>query len=310
MNVNENLMGLLNNLYDRKNCMPYIFDGSEFVNTHRSFKIIEDIPRFVFNDEYVKSFTLQWNTFTEVQLDSKTNYESSKDSFYKKTGIPIEDFKGKLVLDVGVGAGRYADLVTEWGANLVGIDLSQSVDAAKKNLLGKNNFLPIQADINDLPFENSTFDIIYSIGVLHHTPNTKDYFLKLVPLLKPGGTIAIWVYPTEAIYIQRKKWIPIVNKIPYSAYYEWCKWFIPKMESYRGSNFFEYVKSVFPFSDQPYGTQLNILDTFDGFSPKFHHIHSPEEVYGWFVEAGLTDIFEPGWITSIAGRKPIFLNHN
>ena len=304
MILNEKLLELLNNLYDRKNTIPYRFDGSEFYNQYRTFKIIEDIPRFVHDDVYVKSFTLQWNTFTTVQIDSKTKYNSSRDQFYKKTGIPIEDFKDKLVLDVGVGAGRYADLVTDWGANLVGIDLSQSVDAAKKNLRGKNNFLPIQADINDLPFEDNTFDIIYSIGVLHHTPNTKEYFSKLLPLLKPGGTIAIWVYPKAGNYIQRKKWIPIVNKIPYSAYYEWCKWFVPKIESYRGSNFFEYVKSVFPFSDQPYGTQLNILDTFDGFSPKFHHIHSPEEVYGWFAEAGLTDIYEPGWITSMNGKKP------
>ena len=303
--MNKILGDLLNNLFDRTNNLKYTFDGKEFHNYQRSFKIYDDIPRFVSSDKYVKSFSLQWNTFADVQIDSTTNYSSSFDSFYRKTGIPKEDFKDKLILDVGVGAGRYADLVTGWGGNLVGIDLSQSVDAARKNLFGRSNFLPIQADIVDLPFENETFDIIYSIGVLHHTPDTKKYFEQLIPLLKSGGTIAIWVYPTEDSYVQRKKWIPITNKIPYDFYYEWCKWFIPFMEKYRGTNFFEYTKKVFPFSDQPYGKELNILDTFDGFSPKFHHIHSPDEVYKWFRDSGLVDIYEPGWITSMNGKKPL-----
>ena len=48
----------------------------------------------------------------------------------------------------------------------------------------------------NLPFADGAFDVVYSIGVLHHTPDTKWAFLSLSRLVKPGGRIAIWVYST------------------------------------------------------------------------------------------------------------------
>jgi hypothetical protein len=50
--------------------------------------------------------------------------------------------------------------------------------------------------------------------------------------------------------------------------------------------------------------EMDILDTFDGYSPKFHGIHSPDEVRQWFLEAGLEDVRIPGdWPTCMRGRK-------
>jgi hypothetical protein len=53
--------------------------------------------------------------------------------------------------------------------------------------------------------------------------------------------------------------------------------------------------------------EYDILDTFDGFSPRYHWIHSPDEVVTWFQEAGLEDIVVPSrWNTCVRGRKPGF----
>jgi SAM-dependent methyltransferase len=162
-----------------------------------------------------------------------------------------------------------------------------------------------QGDIGRLPFSEGTFDFIVSIGVLHHTPNTKEYFQRLVPLLKPGGSIAIWVYPNDGDYITRTEWIPFTYRIPDEMFYEWCRWFVPLANKYRTSNLVQWISKVFPFSYQGLGTENDILDTFDGYSPRYHGIHSVDEVSGWFKESGLINVREPGsWITSVRGDKP------
>ena len=55
----------------------------------------------------------------------------------------------------------------------------------------------VQADLLKLPFEAASFDLIYSLGVLDHTPDPRASFLALAGLLKPGGRIVVWVYPLK-----------------------------------------------------------------------------------------------------------------
>jgi SAM-dependent methyltransferase len=68
----------------------------------------------------------------------------------------MEKLKDKLVLDAGCGVGRFMEVVEKWGGNVVGVDLSFSVDAAFKNLGLKENVHIIQADIFDLPFKEGS----------------------------------------------------------------------------------------------------------------------------------------------------------
>src|SRR5208337_3717658 len=68
------------------------------------------------------------------------------------------------------GMGRFADVATRWGAHVVGIDLSLAAEVAARNLAGRKATI-LQADVFHLPFVPESFDFIYSIGVLHHTPD-------------------------------------------------------------------------------------------------------------------------------------------
>ena len=284
---------------------PLRLEGDKLFNGNGSWPIVRGVPRFVSSDHYVGSFSFEWNTHNQTQLDVYRGDQSSEDQFVQKTGYSPEQLKGKLVLDAGVGAGRYADVASRWGANLVGVDLSFAVEASYRNFRDRPNVFIAQADIGSLPFAEGTFDYIFSIGVLHHTPDTRKYFLSLVPLLKPGGTIAIWVYPKEGDYIVRNEWIKFVNKIPPKMFYAWCRWFVPWAQARLSNPWVGAIRRMFPFSTQGLGMENDILDTFDGYSPTFHGIHSPEEVEGWFREAGLTRISRPsGWNTCVKGVKP------
>lgn len=281
------------------------FDGEAFVGGGARFPVIEGIPRFVSSDHYVKSFSFEWNTHHNTQLDCHQGDRMSESEFVQKTDFTPDELCGKLVLDAGVGAGRYADIVSRWGGDVVGVDLSYAVEASHRNFRDRGNVWIAQADIGKLPFKPESFDAIFSIGVLHHTPSTKDYFMKLVPLLKPGGTIAIWVYPNDESYATRARWVPYVNKLPIRMFYAWCRWFVPWATTRLDNPWVGAIRRIFPFPTHGLGFEHDILDTFDGYSPRFHGIHSPEEVEAWFREAGLVGIYRPSdWTTCMRGHKP------
>ncbi len=163
--------------------------------------VVQGVPRFVPSDAYTSSFSFEWNRHRLTQFDTADSHESER-TFREKTGLTPDDIKDKLVLDVGCGMGRFADVVSRWGGQVVGIDLSLAVEAAYANLAGRDNVRILQADLFRLPFPPETFDIVYSIGVLHHTPDCEKAFRQLPRLLRPGGKLAIWVYGTMGPWVK------------------------------------------------------------------------------------------------------------
>ena len=158
------------------------------------YPITNSIPRFVASSNYADNFGMQWNHFRKTQLDSYSGHTISAERFWKSTGWCKEQLKGKWVLDIGCGAGRFAEIALAAGANVVAIDYSSAVDACYANLSEYENLHVVQADIYELPFLRSSFDYVYSLGVLQHTPNVKKSFLSLPTFLKPGGCICVDYY--------------------------------------------------------------------------------------------------------------------
>jgi len=112
------------------------------------------------------------------------------------------DGAGKDVLEVGVGMG--ADHV-EWAksrpARLVGIDFTpRAVEWTSKRieLAGLSSQLQVD-DAENLPFPDASFDIVYSWGVLHHTPDTQKAFREVHRVLRPGGEARIMIYHRPSI---------------------------------------------------------------------------------------------------------------
>ncbi len=158
----------------------------------RAYPNVNGIARFVDAQHYAASFGFQWHRYQKTQLDHDELRESER-HFLAKTALRPEDLKGKLVLDVGCGMGRFAEVATRFGARVVGVDLSAAAEVAAKNLADRQ-FTAFQSDAFALPFAPESFDVIYSIGVLHHTPDCEAAVKGLNKFLKPGGLLVVWLY--------------------------------------------------------------------------------------------------------------------
>ncbi len=104
-------------------------------------------------------------------------------------------FRGKRVLDAGCGQGRFSRFMLEFGAaEVVAFDLSEAVDIAhRRNLREFGNAHVVQADIHHIPLKPG-FDLVLSIGVLHHLPDPERGFKSIAGLARPGGGVFVWVY--------------------------------------------------------------------------------------------------------------------
>jgi SAM-dependent methyltransferase len=294
-------------------CQAALIDdesGLKCTSCQHKFPMVNGVLRFVDAQHYAGSFGFQWLKFDRTQLDTESSHRSERD-FIRKTGLHPEDLAGKLVLDVGCGMGRFAEIVSRWGAKVVGVDLSQAVEAAARNL-GHRGVTIFQADAFSLPFAPESFDYIYSMGVLHHTPDCEKAFKSLPKLLKPGGGIMIWLYSAyNKWYRMSDVYRTVTRKLPKRFLYSLCYLTIPLYGIHR-------VLRVIPLVGKPASgalrymipmsfdvdPQWRMLNTFDWYSPYYQSKHTYEEVFRWFESCGLEDLHVGERPIGVRGTKP------
>jgi SAM-dependent methyltransferase len=277
----------------------------------QSFSSVNGIVRFIDAEQYAGSFGFQWQRYSRTQLDTETCHRS-EEAFRKRTGFAPEDLRGKLVLDVGCGMGRFADIAARWGARVVGVDLSAAVEAAAQNLSAHNCAI-FQADVFHLPFPPGSFDVIYSIGVLHHTPDCAHAFKALPSLLKPGGKIAIWVYSSyNRWYRMSDIYRKLTRRMPPRFLHACCRAANPLYDVHQmlkkmpllGRPASGALAYLFPMSFDT-DPAWRVLDTFDWYSPWYQSKHTHEEVFRWFEDCGLLDVRVLDEPIGVQGRRPL-----
>ena len=277
----------------------------------RRYPIVNGVARFVDEQNYAGSFGFQWKLYSQTQLDD-ANSQRSEDAFRRRTGFRPEDLAGKRVLDVGCGMGRFAEVATRWGAHVVGIDLSLACEVAAKNLADRMATI-FQADVFQLPFAPGSFDYIYSIGVLHHTPDCERAFKVLPRLLKPGGRIAIWLYSAyNPWYRMSDVYRRVTRKMKPQTLHKLCRAVIPLYGMHQvlkriplvGKPTSSVIAWAIPmsFNQEP---RWRVLDTFDWYSPWYQSKHTYEEVFRWFESCGLQDLRVIEQPIAVQGQRPV-----
>jgi SAM-dependent methyltransferase len=278
----------------------------------REFPVLRAVPRFVEAEGYADSFGYQWQKYAKTQLDHAGRNLSELD-FRRKTGLRAEDLKGRLVLDVGCGMGRFAEVATRWGARVVGIDLSAAAEVAARNLANRD-FAALQADVFALPFALESFDCIYSVGVLHHTPDCAQAFKALPQYLKPGGKIAVWLYSGYNRWyrfsdLYRKfthrmsgRSLHAILRVAVPSLY-WTDRTLCVIPVF-GRPLAGLIHHVFPINRNS-NPEMRMLNTFDWYSPKYQSKHTYEEVFRWFESCGLESLSVSDLSIGVRGSKPL-----
>ena len=250
----------------------------------KTVRVEHGIPRFVEDETFVESFGFQWNRF-----DVRRRQEDEQ-VFEVKTGVAPKDLAGKVVLDAGCGGGRYTRIAADHNAFVVGVDRSTAVEKARSLTEGLQNVQLVQADLTRLPFRRQTFDMVFSIGVLHHSPDCRRAFDSVAEMVKPGGVLAVWLY-------RRNTW-------PQERINDATRWMARRMSRptlLKLSKFGAFVGGI-PVVGQAFSKVVNVsthpdphlrlCDTFDWYSPTFQSHHTFAEASGWFREAGFDRIRE------------------
>ena len=145
-----------------------------------------------FDRKTIDGFGEEWSRFDQSELsDQERNliFESYF-SIFPWHVLP----KGAKGMDVGCGSGRWAKLVAPKVGFLYCIDPSEALNVARKNLSTDINCAFHQTTVDAIPIENSSLDFGYSLGVLHHIPDTQAGIESCVRKLKPGAPFLVYLY--------------------------------------------------------------------------------------------------------------------
>ena len=156
------------------------------------------------NYQKIKEFWEQGSPMSFI--GENMNYEGKREfryslQDYMHATFQFDSFAGKLVLDLGCGAGMDSAEFARNGASVVSSDFAQVATQSTRSLLEEAK-LParvVQTDATLLPFKSKTFDCVYSFGVLHHIPDVERTMVEIKRVLKPGGQVMVMLYNRDSI---------------------------------------------------------------------------------------------------------------
>jgi SAM-dependent methyltransferase/uncharacterized protein YbaR (Trm112 family) len=253
-------------------------------------------------------------------MDQQTRLERA----LRYLGWTREDAKDRLVLDAGCGTGKLTCGMASWGGEVVGMDLAPALVRGwrvRNELAGAaaSRVHMVQASVLAPPFKKGIFDGLHSSGVLHHTPDTRQAFAAIAPLVKGEGSMGIWLYG-EAQAAGGLPWLPFGRarwaSIPTARLRQITPRIPPRvlfatLRAY--SALFHIIYSgAARLRGRRHGQTIGERTTslFDTLSPPYAWHHTVEEVCRWFREEGFPDPVETtveGEVYGfcVTGRKPI-----
>ena len=263
------------------------------------YPIVGGIPRFVERDNYASDFGSQWNRFPRTQLDSHSKLTLSEDRLARCLGEPLENLRGKMVLEAGSGAGRFTEVLLKHGAIVHSFDYSNAVEANHANHHASERLLLVQGDIRRIPFAAAAYDYVICLGVLQHTPSPEESIASLWTMVRPGGKLVIdhyrfrlrFVLPTpigsaESVYRmvtlrlperKRARFVDAVTRFWFPLHWRFRDSLLAQRLIRRLSPVHFYYPDI-PLSGEEQYLEWALLDTHDAQTDVFKHLRSVDAI--------------------------------
>lgn len=245
----------------------------------------------------MRSFGYEWRHFSDFRPEGEANF------LWYFAAYPPESLHGKVLLDAGCGKGRHLFFAAQRARKVIGVDLSPAVDAAFDNTGHLENVHIVQADLFQLPLRPRTFDMVYSLGVLHHLPEPEAGFQEILRYGKPGADVLVYLYWSlndeprwkkhllNAVAMVRR----VTTRLPFPLLrtFSWCVavgcelCFVAPYRMLRNTRWKAFAETL-PlklYADFPF--RLLYQDQFDRFSAPIENRYDREEVEGWLTRSGL-----------------------
>jgi ubiquinone/menaquinone biosynthesis C-methylase UbiE/uncharacterized protein YbaR (Trm112 family) len=277
----------------------------------RGREVADDAPELAVKRDTAASFGYEWKRFGMPREEWRKNFLD-----YMRPLAP-DWFAGKLVLDVGTGSGRHSYWASRLGGRVAAVDLGESIDVARANLPGEA--LTVEADAEDLPFDEGAFDLVMLIGVLHHLPDPQRALVSVSRYARPGGLVRLYLY-WQPPWRWHRAVLRLVSaarrvtvRLPHRLLHSLCVplaallfgLFVLPYRLMRRRDSLRSVAEHMPlkaYADYSFAVCVN--DQFDRFSAPLERRYEREEVERLLAGAGLVDIRvapHHGWLA--AGRR-------
>ncbi|SRR6266478_3159351 len=256
--------------------------------------------------ETVKGFGQEWSAFTQAGMDDCERAEM----FRKYFSLIDWSKKPARALDMGCGSGRWDILVAPLVGDLVAADASrEALQVARRNVQTANVSF-VESSPDTLPFSDAYFDLIFSLGVLHHVPDTEGAIHSLAKKLCRDGTLLLYLYYA---FDNRPAWFRAVWKVtdlvrrftstlPFSLRYALSQiiatcvyWPLARTAKYLP------VSDSWPlkfYADRSFYSMRT--DALDRFGTKLEKRFTQQQIMEMLESAGLTNIrfsdSEPYWV--------------
>jgi SAM-dependent methyltransferase len=262
-----------------------------------------DIPGVNIDVKTVSSFGEEWKAFHG--FDEKDLTLTGDMYFDITTEEMLND--QSTVIDIGCGSGRFIKYLDGRYKKIVGLDPSQAIFATDE-LLGKNDKVElVMASTDNIPYPDGHFDFGYSLGVLHHIPDTEKALLDCAKKIRSGGYFLLYLYyklENRPFYFKVLYWLSnfirlVVSKLPVILKKWICNFlavifympFILLCRLLRFIGVSERARSYIPL--QAYERQSFYVirnDSLDRFGTPLEQRFSKNEIKTMMGKAGLTNI--------------------
>jgi SAM-dependent methyltransferase len=248
-------------------------------------------------DRSTQSFQVEWTEYYSSLGWTREELDREADIFLEYTRAMPNFFSNRVVVDAGCGNGRYVRVVNSLASQppklIVAVDLSDSIFTAARNCSGFHNVVFVKADLNLLPaILQRPVDYVYSIGVLHHTPDAHASFCSLARCVEPGGFVSAFIYGKGNPVLFRVNNF-LRNRVfrawPRNLVYGLCVLVAIPGQLFRVKFFGPWLCD---FVTRFVFVSADVHNMFDAYTAGWTSFHDKEAVQRWYLENGMDCVVE------------------